>query len=118
LYEKWVYKNGVKEGLWEQYFDSGVLKARGVYVKNKLHGLVAFFHSNGRAAMTGVYENDLRNGTFTHFHEDGRMRLTLRYIKGDLHPSDRSKVAIPEQKEYIPEEQLKQQFRQKGYSDW
>ncbi|NDA64408.1 MAG: toxin-antitoxin system YwqK family antitoxin [Chitinophagia bacterium] len=118
LFEKWVYKDGIKEGLWEQYFDSGVLKARGVYVKNKLNGHVAFFHSNGRLAMTGVYENDLRNGTFIHYDEDGKERLTLRYIKGELHPADRSKVALPETKEYIPEEQLKQQFRQRGYPDY
>jgi antitoxin component YwqK of YwqJK toxin-antitoxin module len=118
LYEKWVYNQGLREGLWEQYFDSGTLKARGVYKNNKMQGHIAFFHSNGRLALSGFYENDLRHGTFTYYHEDGKVRVVLRYIHGELHPADRSKVQIPETKEYVPEEYLKEQFRQKGYSDY
>ena len=58
LKEKGNFKDGRKEGLWENYYENGQLTIKGNYKDEKEDGLWEQYHENGQLASKG----NLRDG--------------------------------------------------------
>jgi antitoxin component YwqK of YwqJK toxin-antitoxin module len=46
--ERATYKNGEKTGLWEEFYENGVLKVRGNYKNNLPEGLWDYWDEDGK----------------------------------------------------------------------
>ena len=52
--EKATYKNGEKTGLWEEFYENGLLKIRGNYKNNQSDGLWEYWDKEGK--QIGAWE--------------------------------------------------------------
>ena len=52
-------RNGMREGLWESYFDSGQLKSKGTYKNGKQEGLWTYWYQEGSldTDLSGIYKD-------------------------------------------------------------
>lgn len=44
---KGSYVDGLKEGIWEEYYDNGNLRSKGLYTKGKQNGVWVWYKKNG-----------------------------------------------------------------------
>jgi len=111
------YKNGIKEGVAHQYYDTGELmeeshwkngKKDGDYevfyksgqpylqckMKNGMrHGLFLVFYENGKQEREAVYKNDLRDGEWKYYDAEGNHTYSLFYNEGKiLNPQVRDSI--------------------------
>jgi len=81
-YEKSIFKQGFKNGAWEQYYESGRIKAKGVFLNGNLNGIVFYYFPEGNVKLNGEYENGFKHGCWLHYGEDGEL-LDRSYYKKD-----------------------------------
>jgi antitoxin component YwqK of YwqJK toxin-antitoxin module len=81
-FEKTEWKNNMKDGIWEQYFDDGSLRLKAAYTDGKLTGSFIAFYSNDRPMVEGHYENNKREGTWIYFSENGKVSQQIAYAGG------------------------------------
>jgi len=103
VFEILTYSKGQREGVWKQYFETGILKTDGVFKKDTLDGKINYYHPNAKKQLEGMYTNGLRQGVFTMYEDNGKVKETLRYEKGTLHPDDEKRHLKGEIKEVFPE---------------
>lgn len=82
--EEIPYKNGIKDGVWKQYFTDGKLKLKATYIDDKLEGLMLVYYRNGVPEISGIYENNYKHGLWLYFSERGETLKTEKYLKGHL----------------------------------
>jgi antitoxin component YwqK of YwqJK toxin-antitoxin module len=56
------YKNGLKEGLWSYWYETGQLMRQGSYKADLAEGLWASYLRNGELESRGTYLNDRKSG--------------------------------------------------------
>ncbi len=83
--EQIPYKNGIKEGVWKQYFTDGKLKLKATYVNDKLEGLMLVYYQNGVVEVSGLYVNNFKDGIWMYFSDRGET------IKKEIHKEGRLK---------------------------
>lgn len=71
-----TYKNGLKDGLWREYYNNGQLKSEGSYSNGYKEGLHKEWFENGILSLEGYYENNLANGEMKWYHEKGHLAAT------------------------------------------
>jgi len=82
LAEEIIWENGLKNGHWKQYFNSGQLKSITTYVNNKLEGSFTAFEPDGKTSIEGVYRNNVSDGDWKRYDEKGDLVITIKYDKG------------------------------------
>ncbi len=70
------------EGVYTEYYTSGVVKARGINKAGKSHGLWNYYYPSGNVKAEGNYEDGLKNGHWKYFHENGKVASEGEYQKG------------------------------------
>jgi antitoxin component YwqK of YwqJK toxin-antitoxin module len=70
--EEKIFKDGLEDGAFKQYFDGKLVKAEGKYVKGKMDGKVSYYYPNGTVAATGIYKNGLKEGVWLYKDKDGK----------------------------------------------
>ena len=99
------YKNGVRHGLYQLYYDRnelkynnksqvkkgewGYLKAEGYYINGLLEGNVLGWHKNGNLSTKGNYNNGKQEGLHKFWHENGLLMTESNYHNGELHGETR-----------------------------
>ena len=81
-YEKSIFKEGIKNGAWEQYYESGRIKAKGIYLNGNLNGIAYYYYPEGNVELNGEYENGYKHGCWLHYGKDGEL-LDRSYYKKD-----------------------------------
>ena len=59
-------RNGLKQGLWEFYFDNGIICSKGLY-KNGLKEGYWEYYEDGNLISKGSYKNDLADGIWEYY---------------------------------------------------
>jgi len=77
-----TFKNGIHEGLWEQYFPDGKVKFRCTYAADKKEGPVTGYSSSGQVVMSGTYKNGAPEGIWTYYDEKGKVTRKETYERG------------------------------------
>lgn len=77
-----VDEEGNKIGNWKFYYNSGKLKSKGNYVKNKRSGTWSFYFENGKIEQTGNFENDKYNGLWKWFNLNGELLREENFERG------------------------------------
>ena len=89
--EYYSFKNGQKNGLFYQVANDSILMVKGVYFKNKLHGILTcfdFYVYNPKLKSQNIYFEEIYyNGELdgiTRFYSKGRNQIDYHYNKGSL----------------------------------
>lgn len=72
-------KNGLKTGLWKEYYDNGKISAIELFMYGKLHGYYKSFHENGNVWSTGNFNHGRKEGEFEIFNPQGKLILVQHY---------------------------------------
>jgi antitoxin component YwqK of YwqJK toxin-antitoxin module len=70
-----------QHGYWKSYYNSGQLKAEGIFEDNKMHGLAKIYYENGQVQSEQSWENGKKHGLWKFFKEDGSLKKTEKYHK-------------------------------------
>lgn len=74
------YKNGVGNGKWINYYESGNIKEIGHYNDNRVEGPISQYHPNGVLKAKGTYAHWRKKvGTWTYYNENGNLIKTVDY---------------------------------------
>lgn len=70
-----VDKEGLKQGNWKEYYDSGKLKAKGKYKDDVKIGLWVYYYKNGKIEQKGHYnEKGKPTGEWKWYYRNGQLR--------------------------------------------
>jgi len=76
--------DGLKTGMWEDYWDNGQLSNKGPYKNGKADGIWEYYYENGQLNIKGLYKNYLRDGIWEFYDEDGSLREKSLYDNGNM----------------------------------
>ena len=69
------YVNGKREGLYEEWYESGQLKERGNYHNDRRHGVYERWYGDGQPCTRGNFKNGNREGLYEAWCGDGILYL-------------------------------------------
>ena len=76
--------DGMREGVWREYYDTGEIAIMQHYVKGEPHGKFTSFHLNGAKWSEGTHNNGRCSGMFRVYNENGELVRTMKYKEGTL----------------------------------
>jgi len=104
--EEIIWKDGLKNGHWKQFFSNGQLKLTANFVNDQLVGAFTAYFPDGKTQVEGVYRNDVPDEEWKRYDENGKLLSTIRYAGGV--------VANPEELEAAEREFFRKVMEQKG----
>ena len=75
-------KNGKKEGVWIEVYNSGQIKSVVNYHNGKRSGIAKDYHKNGILARKATYKNDKLNGMVLIYETNGKLNSKAKYKNG------------------------------------
>lgn len=76
-------EKGERNGYWKEYFDSGKLKAEGIYSMDRKTGEWKYYHQNGNLEQIGSFnEKGQYTGDWKWFYENGNLLRKEFYREG------------------------------------
>ena len=82
LKEKGYYSKGIKNGLFECYYDNGKIWYRVTYINGERNGYYTEFHLNGIKKWKGIFRDDKYDRKWTEYDSNGEVIQELKYIGG------------------------------------
>ena len=77
------YKDGIRHGFWETFYQNGLLKNKGNYKDGKKEGLWEWYYTNGQLGIKGNYKDGKEEGVWEWYYENGNLRNTETYKNGE-----------------------------------
>lgn len=77
------YDMGIFQGEFRQYYESGQLQLKGMYVDNEMTGKWRQYYENGQLMEVVTFEGNLENGPFIEYHPNGNLKAEGNYFNGD-----------------------------------
>jgi|GEM_PF-851077 len=74
--------NGKSNGLWLEWYPSGVLRYRAYWKDSLGNGKWEYFYPNGQLRSESFYINDITQGIFKNYYENGQLKTDATYIDG------------------------------------
>jgi len=119
LAEETLWKDGLKNGTWTQYFKQGQLKSTTTYLNDKLEGDYTLFYPDGKIMVEGAYRQNIPDGDWRRYDENGHQVSIIRYSRGKITNEDELDAAeqeffrkIMEQEGRIPEPDIEDMMRE------
>lgn len=82
LQEFYTYKDGLKNGDFEEFTAYGNFFAKGQYVNNEKHGDWIYWYYTGKIDRQVSYSNGVLNGKYTKNYDNGKVNITGEYANG------------------------------------
>lgn len=80
-----VDDNGKKQGMWKEFYPSGMLKAKGKYINSKPAGQWHYYYEDGRTEIEGSYTSKgKKDGQWWWYYPSGEVLAMEEYDDGDL----------------------------------
>ena len=95
----YIYKNGVLEGEFKEYFEDLSVKTTGQYAANKKVGVWVRYHPNGKKMTLTRYKNGRRHGWCKAYDVLGKETGSMYYYYGRLLEGDELKEKMAKLKE-------------------
>ncbi len=70
---KGILVNGKRQGLWNEFTDSGDLVSQCEYVNNTLDGKILAYWKSGKLMIDGFHKNNLKEGEWVIYYESGKV---------------------------------------------
>jgi antitoxin component YwqK of YwqJK toxin-antitoxin module len=84
IMEEYNCSNGLKNGIWKQYFKSGRVKSEGNYSMGKRDGVFIYYFANGTIDTKGSFKNDFKEGNWFYYDGEKSNMKKVTYEKGNL----------------------------------
>ena len=108
--EEIIWKDGLKNGTWKQFFKNGQLKSTANYINDQLDGTFIAYFPDGKKEVEGTYRHDVPDDEWKRYDEKGKLVSTIRYTGGIIANSEEVEAAereffrkVLEQQGRIPE---------------
>lgn len=82
LKKETTFKNGIKEGLCNNYYDNGKLKRTIWYENNVKEDTAKWYYTEGTVYRATPYKNDKIHGKQIKYHKNGRVMAEIPYKHG------------------------------------
>ena len=79
IYQTGTYRDGQREGSYEYFYSSGVLRSHGTYENGELHGPYESYYENGEPRNKINYTDGELDGPFESYDENGQLVLKGTY---------------------------------------
>lgn len=79
-----IFKNGVEEGPYVEYFIDGTKKEEATYVAGNLEGKAVWYFPDGRINIVGSYQHAVKHGKWVYYNADGSVKATEIWELGKL----------------------------------
>ena len=73
LYQPGTYRDGQREGQYEVFYPSGVLRGHGIYENDELNGPYESHYENGQLWEKSTFTAGELDGLFESYHENGQL---------------------------------------------
>lgn len=81
--KSWItLKDGIPNGLWQEWFENGKLKYNAYWKDAKGHGLWQYFHENGNLRYEESYILDIPNGISRQYYDNGKLKTDFFWLQG------------------------------------
>jgi antitoxin component YwqK of YwqJK toxin-antitoxin module len=82
--EEFYCVNGIKDGIWKQYYELGTFKAKGQYSKGLKQGRFEYYFLNGNIDKKGRFIDDKKHGLWYFYDIEEEIMKEHVYNMGDL----------------------------------
>lgn len=80
IYEKGLFKNGLKNGYWEIRYPNTILQQQELFFDDgKLNGRNVNYYNNGNLMSEGTFDEDKKVGEWKWYYESGQLQCTVKY---------------------------------------
>jgi antitoxin component YwqK of YwqJK toxin-antitoxin module len=79
-----IFKNGLEEGEYVEYYLDGQIKMKATYVTGNLEGTATWYFADGRINILGAYQHAVKHGKWTYYNADGTVKGTETWTFGKL----------------------------------
>ncbi len=84
--KSWItLKDGIPNGLWQEWYENGKLKFNAYWLDGKGHGLWEYYHENGVLRQEEFYNLDIAIGIFRVFYDNGQLKGKTSWLNGKKH---------------------------------
>ena len=77
------WKNEVRDGIWRQYYENGVLKMSTSFANGKRTGAFILNYPDNKPEWKGLYKDDKREGKWVHYDPSGKNDTSIEYKDGE-----------------------------------
>lgn len=79
-----IYKNGLEDGAYVEYYLEGQKKEEATYVAGNLEGKAVWYCPDGRINILGNYQHSVKHGIWTYYNCDGTLKGKETWELGHL----------------------------------
>lgn len=79
------FKDGITNGLWQEWYANGKLKFNAYWLNGKGHGLWEYYHENGVIRQEEFYNMDIPIGIFKVYYNNGQIKSKSSWLNGKKH---------------------------------
>jgi antitoxin component YwqK of YwqJK toxin-antitoxin module len=72
---------GLRQGLWESFYDSGVKWSESNYLFGIREGAYKIFYPNGKLKIHGAYKNEQKSGIWYFYNKEGKFEKEIDFDK-------------------------------------
>lgn len=84
--KSWIaVKDGINNGLWQEWYENGKLKFTLNWLNGKGHGLWEYFHENGMLRSEEIFTLDLPMGISREYYNNGQLKMKWSWLNGKKH---------------------------------
>ncbi len=81
--KSWItIKDGIANGLWQEWLENGHLRYNAYWKDGKGHGLWQYFHDNGVLRYEESYLMDIPNGISRTYYNSGKLQNDFFWLNG------------------------------------
>ena len=70
---------GLRQGLWESFFENGVKWSESTYLFGIREGAYKIFYPNGKLKIHGAYKNEKKSGIWYFYNENGQFEKEIDF---------------------------------------
>ena len=78
------WKDDMKHGSWEQFYEDSTLRLSSQHVMDKIHGNYRVYNRNKILVLEGSYKNGRQDGEWRFYDQEGKLERSLRYREGEV----------------------------------
>lgn len=79
-----IYKNGLAEGVYVEYYLDGQKKMETTYVGGNMEGTATWYYADGRINIIGAFQHAVKHGKWTYYTADGKIKGTETWNLGKM----------------------------------
>jgi antitoxin component YwqK of YwqJK toxin-antitoxin module len=92
------WKDDIKEGIWEQYYQDRSIRLKGSYLNDELSGEIIIYYPDGNVQIRGYYLKGKRHGIWSFFNEKDSLNYEVNFINGKAEDEE---ILTRKQQEYF-----------------